>query len=84
MAAVHIKHHSMYMEKVSGWFENSRGPAQAPAERRGHKPCRGTGTAAAARHFLNDLHVLWKNITVGFQREIHCPLQLHKRMWVTH
>ena len=44
--------------------ENSRGPAQAPAERRGHKP-RRVVTAAAARHFLDVLHVLWKKTSMS-------------------
>lgn len=43
---------------------NSRGPAQAPAERRGHKP-RRVVTAAAARHFLDVLHVLWKKTSMS-------------------
>lgn len=42
-----------------GRSENSRGPAPAPAERRGHEP-RRVVTAAAARRFLDVLHVLWK------------------------
>lgn len=80
MTAIHIKHHSVYLWRGSpSRFENSHGPAQTPAEQRGHRPCRA-GMAAAARHFLDVLHVPWKNITVRFQREIHCPLPLHKRM----
>lgn len=67
-----------------GRFENSRGPAQAPAERRGHKPCRVV-TAAAARHFLDVLHVLWKNTSLSASNvKSTALLPIHKRMWVTH
>lgn len=44
--------------------ENSRGPAQAPAEQRGYKPCHVVA-AAAARHFLDVLHVPWKNTSLS-------------------
>lgn len=47
-----------------GRSENSRGLALAPAEQRGHKPLRVVA-AAAARHFLDVLHVPWKNTSLS-------------------
>lgn len=54
---VEVKQHNMYLWRRS---ENSHGLGWDPAARRSHEPlC--VVTAAAVRHFLDVLHVLWKN-----------------------
>lgn len=51
------------VEKVSAGLKTVQAPAHAPAEQRGHEPlC--VVTAAAARRFLDVLHVHWKNTSL--------------------